>query len=147
MDFTNHRVESANSFDGGPLLNSLDFRKVEPLAHEPLVLGAVPIKSELIREVQYCADFCDVFNTVIGQWKAVTEALRLARRVVVVGYSFPKEDHYGRFLIEAGLRERRSEKLAIEFFELEDKASERMREIADAFDGHYAHIAYRGPIT
>ena len=73
---------------------------------EPLLLGAVPMKSELIFEVaaHYCA--CAVFKVIMDQWQAVVEAVRDADSFVVLGYSFPKEDQYGRFFFQEGMRKR-----------------------------------------
>ena len=149
MDFSTCRVIAASE-SGGPLLDSLSPEDVDS-DREPLLLGAVPIKSELIREVQAllrCRNgqsWIGVFNTIARQWRAVVEAIRDAAAVVIVGYSFPREDQYGRFLIQEGIRLRNS-RPTIEFFELEDKASDRAKEIMDAFSGHVPRLIYRGEV-
>ena len=71
---------------------------------EPLVLGAVPIKSELIEEVQ--RDHPKVHETISSQWRETVDALSEATEVVVIGYSFPAEDAYGRFLLSEAVRKR-----------------------------------------
>lgn len=142
------RVISASN-DDGVLLNSLKptdlYNGRVYSGREPLVLGAVPIKSELIREVQ---DFCgspQVFTTVAKQWKAVVEAIRDADSVVTVGYSFPQEDRYGRFLMQEGTRLRNSS-LTVEFFELECKRLEREEAIRDVFGSCVENLVYRGAV-
>ena len=129
---------------GEVLLNSLEPVDVDN-HREPLVLGAVPIKSELIREVQ---DFCgspQVFQTIARQWRTVVEAIRDADSVVVVGYSFPQGDEYGRFLLQEGMRLRNS-RLSVEFFELQNKKCEREKAIKSAFDSLVKNLVYRGKV-
>ena len=137
------RVISASNH-GEVLLNSLEPMDVDR-CREPLVLGAVPIKSELIREVQ---DFCgspQVFQTIARQWRTVVEAIRDADSVVVVGYSFPQGDEYGRFLLQEGMRLRNS-RLSVEFFELQNKKCEREKAIKSAFDSLVKNLVYRGKV-
>lgn len=128
------------------LLKSLKPTDVDQ-GREPLVLGAVPIKSELIREVQ--VELHDesrpVFDTIVRQWRTVVEAIRAAASLVVVGYSFPQEDQYGRFLLKEGMRLRESS-LTVEFFELEDKISERGEAILDVFGSRVENLVYRGAV-
>lgn len=127
-------------------LNSLEPVDVDN-HREPLVLGAVPIKSELIREVQVQLhdESRPVFDTIIRQWRTVVEAVRGADSVVVVGYSFPQEDQYGRFLLKEGMR-LRERSLTVEFFELEDKISERGEAILDVFGSRVENLIYRGAV-
>ena len=68
-----------------------------------------------------------------------------ADSVVIVGYSFPQEDQYGRFLLKEGIRLRRSE-LTVEFFELEDRRSEREEAIRDVFGSRIQNLVYRGAV-
>jgi hypothetical protein len=130
--------------DAKPLDESLTCADVD-CGREPLVLGAVPIKSELMREVQEHCGVPSVFDAVVCQWRTTVEAIRDAEVLIVVGYSFPAEDVYGRFLLQEGLRLRVG-KLAVEFFEVEDKACERRREIERIFEGHLASVEHRGPV-
>ena len=141
---SNPRRVISESSDSGALLNSLGPTDVD--AHrEPLVLGAVPIKSELIREVQWLCGSPEVFETIRRQWRAVVEVIRDAASVAVVGYSFPEEDQYGRFLLQEGMRLRNRE-LTIEFFELQSRMSERGRAIWDAFGSQVENLRYRGEV-
>ncbi|MCY4387419.1 MAG: hypothetical protein OXC18_09990 [Desulfurellaceae bacterium] len=133
----------------GVLLNSLKPTDVDN-RREPLVLGAVPIKSELIREVQVQLQVQlrrsrPVFDTIVRQWRTVVEAIRDADSVVVVGYSFPQEDEYGRFLLQEGMRLRNS-RLSVEFFELQNKKCEREKAIQSAFDSRIENLFYRGKV-
>lgn len=129
----------------GVLLSSLKPTDVDN-RREPLVLGAVPIKSELIREVQVqLRGSRPVFDTIVRQWRTVVEAIRDADSVVVVGYSFPQEDQYGRFLLKEGIRLRSSE-LTVEFFELEDRRSEREEVIRDVFGSCVENLVYQGAV-
>jgi len=144
-------TRTVRSFDnvGAPLLNSLTSADVDR-NFEPLLLGAVPIKSELILEAQdrpgpNGTSWKSVFDTVLAQWKALVHALRQADRVVVVGYSFPREDTYGRFLFREATRARAIPRL--EFFELEAHAGERAKEIHDTFGGQIRELVYCGRVT
>jgi hypothetical protein len=140
MDLTKRKVIWHNN--GSPLLDSLPEKKVKQKC-EPLVLGAVPIKSELIREVQCYIP--EIFTVVTCQWKALVDALIKANTVVIVGYSFPREDMYGRFMFKEAMRNRKS-KLHIQYFELPDKASELCKEIVDVFGCKIARHEYKGKV-
>lgn len=149
---TDPRQVTCSAPDGGPILDSLRAADVEG-GREPLVLGAVPVKSELIREVQELFCSGEVFRVIASQWRICAEGIRDADAVVVVGYSFPAEDQYGRFLVQEGLRLRGRESapgkgslLRVEFFELEDRAAERARVIFDVFGQWIRELVYRGPV-
>jgi hypothetical protein len=143
LDHRSHEV-TWFSPDGSPLLRSLSAADID-CSREPLLLGAVPIKSELIREVQAYCGVVSVFDAISAQWRTVVEAIRDAEALVVVGYSFPVEDRYGRFLVQEGLR-LRARDLRIEFFEVEDRAADRAREIFDVFPGRVHELVYRGRV-
>jgi hypothetical protein len=100
---------------GAPVLDTLEEQSVVCGCSdtEPLVLGAVPIKSELIKEVQWHYGACDVFALIMRQWQVVVDAIRDADIIVVLGYRFPDEDQYGRFLLKegAGRRHKRLRKV------------------------------------
>lgn len=113
---------------------------------EPLLLGAVPIKSELIREVQQ-RDFPDVWTVVAAQWRLLTRAVAGADSITVVGYGFPPEDGYGRFLLREAMRARRGRPLAIEYFELPERALETEASIRDAFGRTELQPMWRGPVA
>jgi hypothetical protein len=132
------------SRDAAPLLMSLSPDDVDR-GLEPLLLGAVPIKSELIREVQREGGVPTVFDVVSAQWRILVEAVRDCDTLVVVGYSFPAEDRYGRFLLQEGMRLRRRG-LRVELFELPDKAAERHGEILAALGARVEQVVHRGPV-
>jgi hypothetical protein len=132
------------SSGGAPIVKSV---RPEDVDHgkEPLLLGAVPIKSELIREAQLVGCVEIVFQVIAAQWRTVVESIRDCETLVVCGYSFPPEDRYGRFLFQEGLR-LRGRGLRVAFYDLDANAGEREREILDAFRGGVAHVEYRGPM-
>ena len=142
LNYNPRRVISASNHSE-VLINSLESTDVDQ-CREPLVLGAVPIKSELIREVQDVCASPNVFETVTRQWQALVEAVRDADSVVIVGYSFPPEDQYGRFLLKEGIRLRSSE-LTVEFFELKKKRRKRKKAIRDVFGSH-VELVYQGAV-
>jgi hypothetical protein len=130
--------------NGSPLLNSLSEKKVKRKC-EPLVLGTVPIKSELIREVQ--CNIPEIFDVVTKQWKALVDAIIKANTVVIVGYRFPPEDLYGRFMFKEAMRRRKKNlRLRIQYFELPDKASELCKEIVDVFGCKISRFEYMGKV-
>jgi hypothetical protein len=142
LDFKLKRVVSAPP-GAEPLLDSVSEEEVLN-GKEPLVLGAVPIKSELIREVQVCW-LSEVFDAVMRQWSAVVAAVRDAEVFVVVGYSFPREDHYGRFLLREGVC-LRSTPVKVEYYELADRAAVRAASIIEAFPGDGIQIEWKGDV-
>lgn len=131
--------------DGPPALKSFDPREALLGNIDPLLLGAVPMKSELIREVQHCYHVPRVFDVVLCQWRIVAEALREADRVVVLGYSFPQEDSYGQFFFHEAIR-KRPKSLQVEYYELPNKAEQVACAIASAFLGK-ANIQYEGVVA
>jgi len=72
---------------------------------DPLLLGAVPIKSELIFEVAERYNR-RVFEVILEQWRTLSAAMSQVDRVVVLGYRFPPEDTYGRGFFREGLKQR-----------------------------------------
>jgi hypothetical protein len=135
--------------DGGqPILDSLSSDLIP--GENPVLLGAVPMKSELIREIHTAKDanglsWPNLFATIACQWRTVVESIRTAQRVIAVGYSFPADDRYGRFLFQEALRRRR-DKPVVEFYERRDCAAERAAEIMRVFSCHAEHLHYRGPV-
>jgi hypothetical protein len=135
--------------DGAPLLDSLVSATLRD-GENPLVLGAVPMKTELIREVHTACDgsgrsWRSLFATIAAQWRAVVEGVRSAEKIIAVGYSFPADDAYGRFLFREALRPRRSRPV-VEFFELHDRAADRAADIMRVFRCHAEELRYRGPV-
>ena len=72
---------------------------------QPFVVGAVPVKSELIREVQGDGP-SSPYTVLVEQWATFMEAIVNADDVVVAGYGFPNDDAYGRFLIQEAVARR-----------------------------------------
>lgn len=138
----NLRKVTWHEHDGSPKRDSLGEEEVKH-GREPLVLGAVPIKSELIREVQ--CSFPEIFEVVTRQWKTVVDALKKSNTLIVVGYSFPQEDLYGRFMFAEAMRHRKTN-LRVQFFELPELASERSKVIVDVFEHKISRLEYRGQV-
>ena len=133
--------------DGAPRLDSMLETDVSP-RKTPLLLGAVPIKSELIREVQVLYDVPEVFQVVMAQWKAIIEAVRHADELIVVGYSFPKEDQYGRFLFHEAIRGRDPQKrLKVEYYETPEKDADVAKAILETFPFREIQLEPKGPVS
>lgn len=145
LDRSRYTVTCA-ALDGSPLFDSLTDADVQA-QREPLVLGAVPIKSELIREVQWCNQVPAVFTTIQEQWKAVVRAVSDADSLVILGYGFPKEDQYGRFLMQEGVRRRKGRSLDIAFYELEERQSQTAMQIVEVFGGCIQNLRFCGPVV
>jgi hypothetical protein len=144
MNWTTRQVEWL-AREGDVAIEAMESAQVDQ-HHEPLVLGAVPIKSELIIEVQQ-RYFPDVWDVVSSQWKLVTHAIRDATSFIIVGYSFPKEDEYGRFLFREAMRLREEQLPAVEFYELEERASYTEASIRSAFGRDELQPEWKGPVT
>jgi hypothetical protein len=102
----------------------------------------VPIKSELITEVQYHWGACDVFDVIMRQWQVVVEAIRYADIVVVAGNGFPKEDHHGRFLFMEGVRRRCKRLRRVEYYNVNRDSECAIREIF----GTGCKVVPKGPV-
>jgi hypothetical protein len=132
--------------DRGPVYDSLLPDEIQRGRH-PFLLGAVPIKSELIREVQKAAGRPDIFDVVASQWREVGHAVQHAQTLVVAGYGFPPDDEYGRFLISEALRRRfRSNRLRIELFSREETSLEVASRIRELFGDHVVALTPCGPV-
>jgi hypothetical protein len=86
------------------------------------------MKSELIFEVQKCCA-PHVFTVIMNQWQAVVEAVRDADVIIVLGYSFPKEDEYGRFFFREGMRQRGKPLKRIEYYNTSRDSACAIREV------------------
>ncbi len=133
--------------DGPPLLKSLDKDQVKNEVVNPLVLGAVPIKSELIREVQEFYHARRVYDVVLHQWRAVADAVRDADRVVILGYSFPQQDTYGSFFYREAMLERRAgAALRVDYYEKCEQKQQIESSIRLALPGEL-RVHYKGEVT
>lgn len=128
-----------------PVLEPIKEAQVRPgyPRSEPLPLGAVPLKSELVSEVQAAYGASDVFQLIMKQWRAVLDAVRDADTIVVLGYRFPKEDEYGRFFFKEGMRQRQRGK---PLTQIECYSKGRKHGIRDVF-GRTPRIQWKGPVT
>ena len=91
----------------GPRLESMTSAEVQGGPGwfvQPLVLGAVPIKSELLEEIQFRQP--QLHETISDQWGQVVDVFSRVTEVEIVGYRFPQEDAYGRFLFREAVRRR-----------------------------------------
>jgi len=98
---------------------------------QPLVLGALPMKSELLAEVQGVAH-AKVYETIAVQWAEVVRAVEDATELVVAGYGFLPEDDYGRFLLREAVKRRKKVPLPITYYsrpEDRGKVEAAMREV------------------
>jgi hypothetical protein len=143
MELLTHRVRGAAP-DGRPVLEAIRPQDVV-LEVEPLLLGAVPIKSELIQQVQDSLGWGEVFKVVADQWRLIALAVRDAESFVVAGYSFPKEDQYGRFLLREAMRTRTGIP-TVEFYELRENAERTAEAIRCAFGREQLKPDYKGPV-
>jgi hypothetical protein len=99
----------------------------------------VPLKSELIAQVHSVQH-----HVVMVQWATLLRAITEAVEVVVVGYGFPPEDSYGRFLMRQAARRRRRPMKRVEVYEIRSKFHAVRKAIADVFGVELAAIDGRG---
>lgn len=116
---------------GAPLQRPLRPEQVNA-GSRPLVVGAVPIKAELLHEPRQGAEASPVHEVIVAQWRSALAAVRRAERAVVLGYSFPPEDQYAAFLFREAARARRRP-LRVEFFEVEAQAEVTAGRLLDVF--------------
>jgi len=131
-----------------PKMKFLSPEDVLNISSEPLLLGAVPIKSELLREVQRCSGCSWIFDIVLSQWHVVAEAVRDSDLLVILGYSFPKQDEYARFFFLEGMIERAKlnrKRLKIQYYLPHDHT----KDILDFFDHliHQCDIEYMREVS
>ncbi len=137
---TGHSVVWREPSTGRPLLKPMTMgRDSYP---QPLVLGAVPIKDELIKETQ---PNHDLYALIADQWAGVVNAVARASEIVVLGYGFPPEDDYGRFLFsEAARRQLRDPEFSF-YAGDEDKAREQVKSaIEEIFRCELSEGAFKG---
>src|SRR4029077_8690225 len=111
---------------------------------EPLVLGAVPIKSELLAEIQ--RDHVNVYETIADQWAEDGSAITRAPELVVAGYSFPPEDGYGHFLLREAVAKRgNAPPPIIAYYALPGDRAKIEASMCDIF-GDCANYVFKGPM-
>jgi hypothetical protein len=130
--------------DGGLAIDAMDAARVG-IMQEPLVLGVVPAKSELIRETQW-SSFPGIWEVVTAQWKLVAQAVRRATVFIVVGYGFPANDEYGRFLLREAMKLRSVGLPQVELYELAERAQETASALRDALGCPELQVEWKGPV-
>jgi hypothetical protein len=110
-----------------------------------LIVGAVPMKSELIKQVGTPGKD-SAYPVVVKQWRAFLRAVTEADELCVVGYSFPPEDAYGRFLIRQAARRRRRPIPRVELYELEECVPPVRDSIVEVLGVSPRDIAPKGPV-
>ncbi|GEM_PF-3076371 len=133
--------------DGRPQTSPMLSEEVVLNAKEPFLLGAVPIKSELIREVQSVGR-TNALEVIQDQWHAFIEGVRCADEIFVVGYSFPQEDQYGRFLLREAVRRRvhGAPPVTVHYYELADRVAEVRKAILETFGQPGIRLQCRGKV-
>jgi hypothetical protein len=111
---------------------------------QPFVLGAVPIKVELLAETQPNQA---VYTVLADQWAAVVDAVSRATELIVVGYGFPAEDGHGRFLFRQAARRRPASLSApaTSYYALPHDSGRIEDALRDIF-GSGMSYAYLGPV-
>src|SRR5262249_3203253 len=98
------------------------------------------------RETQW-ASFPAIWEVTTLQWKLVTRALRRATSLVVVGYGFPRDDAYGRFLFREAMKLRSSDLPSVQLDELAERAEETEAALRDALGCPELQVEWKGPVT
>jgi hypothetical protein len=130
---------------GEPLLTPMPVKDVHPHPREymqPLVLGAVPMKERLIKETQTNQAVYEIFA---DQWAAVVDAIACATALTVIGYRFPSEDGYGRFLLREAARRRHQPLPQIPYFALERDRADIEQALREVF-GDDVQCSFKGPV-
>ena len=110
---------------------------------QPLVLGAVPMKERLLKETQSNQAIYEIFA---DQWAAVVDAIAGATALTVIGYRFPSEDGYGRFLLREAARRRTRPLPPIPYYALEADREEIEKALREVF-GVDVQSSFMGPVT
>ena len=64
----------------------------------------------------------------------------------MLGYSFPKEDHYGRFLLQEGARHREKHIEQIDYYDVNEGVIEAIRETF-LLDDKNTKVRWMGKVT
>lgn len=111
---------------------------------QPLVLGALPIKDELIAGTQVMGGNGEIFALIADQWASVVYAVEHADYLVLVGYGFPPEDTYGRFLFrQAAARRGARPRPSIEYYALARDRARIVEAVRETF-GSDVNCTYAG---
>ena len=124
----------------------VDFEPRENATIQPVIVGPVPFKSEIILPELQKRSVPHSFNLLVSQWRDAIERISQAERLIVLGYGFPPEDLHARYLFaEAAAKRENSKGLQVEVFEKDEGRFEDVRkEIRRLFK--LASCKYRGPV-
>jgi hypothetical protein len=156
LAWNRHHLASIDDGSGGPKLGPIPTWKQVYDSHtesnnalkiEPFLLGAVPIKSELIAEVGDPHQLRPQQQLVMAQWAELLRGIREAEEVCVVGYSFPREDGYGRFLMRQAARARTHRIRVVDLYEVASKFDEVRNSIVEVLGVSPSDIASRGAVS
>jgi hypothetical protein len=128
-----------------PLLDPIPLECVHPgpgKVIQPLLLGAVPMKERLLKGTQ---ENQKVYEAFADQWAAVVDAIAGATSLTVMGYRFPSEDAYGRFLLREAVRRRTAPMPPIDYYALETDRAELERALREVF-GQEVRCSFLGPV-
>lgn len=145
-----HRGDQAPIYRDGPRVRLTPMNPGEVCSGglgscQPLILGALPIKNELLEEVQRTEP--GLHDLVVDQWKEVVDAVLRSTELMVVGYRSPPEDEYGRFLMREAVRKRlKDPPLSIRYFSLVRDREEFERAFRHVFGTGIAYT-YCGEVT
>ncbi|MBI2909681.1 MAG: hypothetical protein HYX92_18735 [Chloroflexi bacterium] len=133
---------------GSAILESaIDFDPAQNATVQPVIIGPVPFKSELILpELQSSVSHSD--NLLLAQWSCAIQHISEAERLVVLGYGFPSEDLHARFLFtEAAARRKSGENLEIEVYERSERQFTKVNEQIRAVFGPASRSSKRYRIS
>jgi hypothetical protein len=135
-------VKWRDEASGDPLLDPMvnDAHSGYP---QPFVLGAVPIKDELLGQTQPNQS---IYTVIADQWAAVVDAVARASEITVVGYGFPPEDGYGRFLFRQAARRRGTSMPRISYYALAKDTGKIEEALRDIF-GKDVKYSFEGPVV
>jgi hypothetical protein len=132
---------------GGPRFDPIAVHRVFAGTNyvQPFVLGAVPIKVELLAATQPNQA---IYTVLADQWAAVVDAISRATELTVVGYGFPAEDGHGRFLFRQAATRRPTSLPAptISYYALPRDCGRIEDALRDIFDSRISYT-FLGPVA
>jgi len=126
--------------------DDIDFSFEQKATRQPGIAAPVPFKSEIISPELQVRKVPSFFYLLIAQWRWAIECLSKAEKLVILGYGFPREDIYLRYLFaEAAAKRKPDKKLEIEVYETEQHYQEVKGEIEKIFKS-VSRIQYKGKV-
>ena len=124
-------------------------RDIRPQVH-PCLAAPVPFKSEIIDPTLQLNLAPNMFHLLVAQWRSAIEYLSEANKLVVMGYGFPSEDLYARYLFaEAAAKRDNEASLEVEVYEIcRQRYDEVEKEIKKTFGPSRCHFTckYKGKV-